>query len=169
MQQRVSVVTLGVTDLARSRAFYQALGWSTTAAPSADVVFFEAGRMILALWGRDQLAEDSCVTDGGGWGGVTLAHNVGASSEVDAVMALTDRCTSHHRPTLADSPTLSASAGQPEMLEHVGDPRLVRAGAGGVGCGENLGARAAYHHAVERAGEHLAVVGGVADRHRVTQ
>ena len=73
MDQRVSLVTLGVTDLARSQAFYEALGWKSGAAPADDVVFFQAGGMIVALWDRDKLAEDSVVQDGGGWGGVTLA------------------------------------------------------------------------------------------------
>ena len=87
MEQRLSVVTLGVSDLARSRAFYEALGWTTGAAPDDDVVFFQSGGMVVALWGRSQLAEDSGVTDSGGWGGVTLAHNVGSPEEVDAVVA----------------------------------------------------------------------------------
>lgn len=87
MEQRVSLVTLGVADLARSRAFYEALGWTTGAAPADDVVFFQAGGMIVALWGREQLAEDSVVEDTGGWGGVTLAHNVRSPADVDAVLA----------------------------------------------------------------------------------
>jgi uncharacterized protein len=86
MEQRISLVTLGVRDLARARAFYEALGWVTGAAPEDDVVFFRSGGMILALWDRDRLAEDSGVEDAGGWGGVTLAHNVRSSEEVDAVM-----------------------------------------------------------------------------------
>src|SRR3954454_22076021 len=86
MDQRVSLITLGVADLARSRAFYEALGWTSGAAPADDVVFFQAGDMIVALWGRDQLAEDSCVSDAGGWGGVTLAMNFGSPEEVDAVI-----------------------------------------------------------------------------------
>ena len=86
MEQRVSLVTLGVDDLGRARAFYEALGWTTNAAPEDDVVFFQAGGMIVALWGRDQLAEDSGMDDSGGWGGVTLAHNVRSPAEVDAVM-----------------------------------------------------------------------------------
>ena len=68
MEQRLSLVTLGVADLARSKAFYEGLGWSSGAAPNDDVVFF-AGGMIVALWGREQLAEDSVVEDTGGWGG----------------------------------------------------------------------------------------------------
>jgi catechol 2,3-dioxygenase-like lactoylglutathione lyase family enzyme len=90
MEQRLSLVTLGVTDLERSRAFYEALGWKTGAEPDDDVVFFQSGGMIVALWGRDQLAEDSGVTDNGGWGGVTLAHNVRSPAEVDAVIAEAD-------------------------------------------------------------------------------
>src|SRR6266566_5935762 len=86
MEQRLSLVTLGVADLARARAFYEALGWSSHAQPGDDVVFFQSGGMIVALWSRERLAEDSGVADGGGWGGVTLAHNVGAPAEVDAVI-----------------------------------------------------------------------------------
>jgi len=86
VEQRVSLVTLGVADLARSRAFYEALGWTTGAEPGDDVVFFQAGGMIVALWDRAQLAEDSGVADAGGWGGVTLAHNVRSPAEVDAVL-----------------------------------------------------------------------------------
>ncbi len=87
MKQRVSLVTLGVRDLARSRGFYEALGWKSRAKPEDDVVFFQAGGMIVALWGRDELAADSGVEDSGGWGGVTLAHNVRSPAEVDAVIA----------------------------------------------------------------------------------
>jgi uncharacterized protein len=86
MEQRVSLVTLGVGDLARARAFYEALGWSSGAAPADDVVFFQAGGMIVALWDRGRLAEDSVVTDGGGWGGVTFAYNTRSPDEVDAVI-----------------------------------------------------------------------------------
>ena len=87
MEQRVSLVTLGVRDLERSRAFYEGLGWTTGAEPGDDVVFFRAGGMVVALWDRAKLAEDSVVADAGGWGGVTLAHNVRSPEEVDAVRA----------------------------------------------------------------------------------
>jgi hypothetical protein len=86
MDQRVSLITLGVADLERARAFYEALGWTTGAEPGADVVFFQAGGMVVALWDRARLAEDSTVEDGGGWGGVTLAYNVRSPAEVDAVI-----------------------------------------------------------------------------------
>jgi catechol 2,3-dioxygenase-like lactoylglutathione lyase family enzyme len=85
MEQRLSVITLGVRNLKRSRAFYEALGWHTRAAPDDDVVFFQAGGMIVALWDRAKLAADSGVEDGGGRGGVTLAHNVRSPAEVDSV------------------------------------------------------------------------------------
>jgi uncharacterized protein len=90
VQQRVSLITLGVRDLARARRFYEGLGWRTRAAPEDDVVFFQAGCMILALWGRDRLAEDTVVSDTGGWGGVTLAYNARSPAEVDAVLAEAD-------------------------------------------------------------------------------
>mgnify|MGYP006335900991 CR=1 FL=1 len=86
MEPRISLVTLGVADVSRARAFYERLGWRGQA-PSPDVVFCQVGGMVLALWGRRELAADSTVTDSGGWGGVTLAHNVRSQSEVDQVMA----------------------------------------------------------------------------------
>ena len=85
MEQRLSLITLGVADTGRARAFYESLGWAGDS-PDGDVVFFQAGGMIFALWGRDKLAEDSAVHDGGGWGGVTLAYNVRSPEEVDAVL-----------------------------------------------------------------------------------
>ncbi len=85
MKQRVNLVTLGIADLRRARRFYEALGWKTNAAPDDDVAFFQAGDMVVALWDRQRLAEDSCVEDSAGWGGVTLAVNVGSSAEVDAI------------------------------------------------------------------------------------
>jgi uncharacterized protein len=86
MRQRVSLITLGVRDLARARAFYEALGWETGAAPEDDVAFFQAGDMVVALWDRARLAEDSAVEDGGGWGGTTLALNFASPAEVDAAI-----------------------------------------------------------------------------------
>jgi predicted lactoylglutathione lyase len=86
VRQRVTLVTLGVRDLTRARRFYEALGWSSGADPGDDVVFFQTGEMVLALWDRAKLAEDSCVEDSPGWGGVTLALNLGSPSEVDAVI-----------------------------------------------------------------------------------
>ncbi len=91
MEQRLSLVTLGVADLSRARRFYEEVGWETGAAPEDDVVFFQTGGMIVALWDRARLADDSVVTDSGGWGGVTLAHNVQSPAEVDAVLAEAER------------------------------------------------------------------------------
>lgn len=86
MEQRVSLFTLGVRDLERSRRFYEALGWRSGAAPADDVVFFQCGGMVVALWDRARLAEDSAVSDAGGWGGVTFAYNTRSPAEVDAVI-----------------------------------------------------------------------------------
>ena len=90
MDQRISLVTLGVRDVRRARAFYEALGWSGET-PDDDVIFFQAGGMVLALWSRAKLAEDSVVDDGGGWGGVTLAYNVASPAEVDEVLLEAER------------------------------------------------------------------------------
>jgi catechol 2,3-dioxygenase-like lactoylglutathione lyase family enzyme len=85
VEQRLSLVTLGVADLDRARHFYEALGWRET--PRAEgVVFFQSGGMVVGLWGREELAADSGVDDTGGWGGITLAHNVASPAEVDAVI-----------------------------------------------------------------------------------
>ena len=86
MEQRISLITLGVADLRRSMDFYAALGWAGRS-PDGDVAFYQAGGMVVGLWDRASLAEDSGVADAGGWGGVTLAHNVRSPAEVDAVLA----------------------------------------------------------------------------------
>lgn len=87
MKQRVSLITLGVADTGRARDFYRALGWEGSS-PDGDVVFYEAGGVVFSLWGRDDLAADSAIADdNGGWGGITLAVNVGSDAEVDAVIA----------------------------------------------------------------------------------
>lgn len=88
MEQRVSLVSLGVDDLERSLAFYRALGWqpSSRSVPG-DIAFFDLSGSVLALWDRARLADDSVVTDTGGWGGITLAHNVRSPSEVDDVLS----------------------------------------------------------------------------------
>ena len=86
MEQRLSLITLGVADAARANAFYEALGWKGQS-PDGDVFFFQTGSMIVALWSREKLAADSAVADAGGWGGVTLAYNTRSPEEVDAVLA----------------------------------------------------------------------------------
>ena len=85
MEQRISLITLGVADLRRAMDFYDALGWEG-GSPDGDVAFYQAGGMVFALWSRAKLAEDSRVPDGGGWGGVTLAYNTRSPEEVDAVL-----------------------------------------------------------------------------------
>jgi len=85
MKQRVSLITLGVRDKQRARTFYETLGWRGVGGSGEDPVFFQAGEMIVALWDRTDLAADSCVQDGGGWGGVTLAHCVASRHDVDTI------------------------------------------------------------------------------------
>jgi uncharacterized protein len=89
MEQRVSLITLGVADVSRARRFYEALGWELGGGvddESDQVAFFQAAGIIVAVWDRAKLAEDSGVTDGGGWGGITIAYNVSSPREVDAVL-----------------------------------------------------------------------------------
>jgi catechol 2,3-dioxygenase-like lactoylglutathione lyase family enzyme len=82
MQPRISLVTLGVNDLARQRSFYEALGFSGAHQPDDEVCFFQAGGMVFGLW-----------TQLGGHGapGIELAHNVGSPDEVQAVLAEAER------------------------------------------------------------------------------
>jgi len=86
VEQRISLVTLGVADVARARTFYERLGWQGQEVE--ETVFFQAGHIALVLWGRDKLADDAGIEDGstGGFGGMTLAHNVRSRSEVDEVL-----------------------------------------------------------------------------------
>jgi catechol 2,3-dioxygenase-like lactoylglutathione lyase family enzyme len=87
MEQRLSLVTLGVADLDRARRFYETLGWRRSN-KEAEVVFFQAGGMVLALWSRDSLAEDARVpAAGSGFRGIALAYNTRSRAEVDAVLA----------------------------------------------------------------------------------
>jgi uncharacterized protein len=88
MEQRLSVVTLGVADLARARRFYeQGLGWER-ANDHDEVGFYQMGGMVLALYGREALAEDAQVPSAGSsFGGVTLAYCTRDRTEVDAVLA----------------------------------------------------------------------------------
>jgi catechol 2,3-dioxygenase-like lactoylglutathione lyase family enzyme len=87
MEQRLSMVTLGVADLDRSLRFYQALGWQR-GNKEAEVVFFQAGGMVVGLWSRASLAEDAHVPpEGSGFAGITVAYNTRTREEVDAVLA----------------------------------------------------------------------------------
>ena len=86
MEPRISLVTLGVIDLSRAAAFYEALGWRASAASTDEVVFFQANGLALAIYGRAALAADSGVPhDRGGFSGIALAHNVRTKAEVDAI------------------------------------------------------------------------------------
>ena len=86
VQQRISLVTLGVADLARARTFYERLGWQGQ--EIEETVFFQAGGLALVLWGRGKLADDAGLEDKStdGFGGIILAHNVRSRSEVDDVL-----------------------------------------------------------------------------------
>ena len=94
MEQRTSLITLGVADLRRAMSFYEALGWRGHS-PDGDVAFFQTGGSVLGLWSRAKLAADSGVEDGGGWGGVTLAYNTRSPEEVDAVIAEAEAAGGH--------------------------------------------------------------------------
>lgn len=86
MKPSISIVTLGVSDYARAKAFYQALGWPL-ALDIEETAFFQANGVVLVLWSRAKLAEDTGVVDDGArWGGITLAHNVASREEVHAVI-----------------------------------------------------------------------------------
>ncbi|MET8040157.1 VOC family protein [Micromonospora sp. NPDC005215] len=91
MEQRISLITLGVSDLARSKAFYEHLGWRGQEVE--ETVFFQAGGLALVLWSRDKLAADAGVPnpDTGGFGGMALAQNVRSRAEVDELMATADK------------------------------------------------------------------------------
>src|SRR5512142_656044 len=82
MEQRISLVTLGVADLARARAFYDALGWSGAKGPGDEVCFCQAGGMVFGLW---------TALGGHGAPGIELAHNVRSPEEVSAVLEEAER------------------------------------------------------------------------------
>ena len=88
MRQTISFITLGVRDLARSRRFYQALGWRESSGSQAAVAFYQVGSVAFALFGRDDLADDATVSpQGSGFPGFTLAHNVATEASVDTTLA----------------------------------------------------------------------------------
>jgi uncharacterized protein len=87
MEQRVSIVTLGVADLERSREFYERLGWRRSMSKSEGIVFFQVGGMALALYPREELAKDANVSsDGDGFSGISLAYNTRNRDEVDTAL-----------------------------------------------------------------------------------
>lgn len=88
MEQRLSLVTLGVRDVAVARAFYKRLGWQESPPSNESVAFFQCGGMIVGLWGRDDLVEDAKVDGpGSGFANISLAQNVRSKAEVDRVLA----------------------------------------------------------------------------------
>ncbi len=92
MDSRVSLITLGVADLDAARTFYERLGWRGQEVQ--ETVFFQAGGLALVLWGADKVALDAGLehhSDGGGFGGIVLAHNVRSQSEVDEVLAAAEQ------------------------------------------------------------------------------
>jgi uncharacterized protein len=86
MEQRLSLITIGVADVARSREFYERLGWRSGAAPGDDVVFFQALGMVVALWSREKLVEDMGLAEPPAPGAIGLAYNVRSAEQVDAVI-----------------------------------------------------------------------------------
>jgi uncharacterized protein len=86
MEQRVTLITLGVADLRRSREFYEQLGWQGQEVE--ETVFFQAGGQAIVLWGRGKVAADAGIDDDGTsrFSGIVLAHNVASRDEVDRVV-----------------------------------------------------------------------------------
>ena len=88
MDQRISIITLGVADIERSRKFYERLGWDPSSASNEAITFFQAGGLILALYPRSELAKDANLPpDGQGFAGFTVSYNARSRAEVDAVLA----------------------------------------------------------------------------------
>ncbi|MES0385213.1 MAG: VOC family protein [Hyphomicrobium sp.] len=88
MEPRISIITLGVKDVARSRTFYEALGFKASTASQESVTFLDGGGVVLGLYGRGPLAEDATVEDSApGFSGVALAHNARSEADVDTVLA----------------------------------------------------------------------------------
>ena len=87
MEPRISLITLGVEDVARARRFYEALGWMASAASQAEVAFFQANGLGLALFGRAALAADAGAEAAAGFSGVTIAQNLRSRRAVDETYA----------------------------------------------------------------------------------
>jgi catechol 2,3-dioxygenase-like lactoylglutathione lyase family enzyme len=88
MEQRISLVTIGVADVTIAKRFYEALGWRGQ--ETDETVFFQAGGQALVLWGRAKLADDAGVADShaaDGFGGIALAYNARSRDEVDEILA----------------------------------------------------------------------------------
>lgn len=84
--QRLSMVTLGVADVARSTSFYESLGWRRSSSSQDEITFFSMQGSVLGVFGRESLADDARVPAvGSGFRGVTIALNCDSRDEVDAV------------------------------------------------------------------------------------
>lgn len=93
MEQRLSLVTLGVASVRASRAFYERMGWTASSAFGGDdVAFFQLGGIVLSVYGRGPLAEDAGLSpEGSGFGGIALAQNVRSKGEVDEILARAEK------------------------------------------------------------------------------
>ena len=107
MEPRISLVTLGVHDLARERAFYEALGWSGAVQPDSDVCFFQASGMVFGLW---------TALGGHGAPGIELAYNVRSPEEVERVISAAERAggTVKRRPAKMEWGGTSGAFADPE-------------------------------------------------------
>jgi hypothetical protein len=104
MEQRLSLVTLGVADMERSLRFYEALGWKR-ANKNAEVVFFQLNGLVLGLWSRSALAEDAKLAPNErGFGGIALAYNARTKSDVDQVLQEAERAGARILKPAVDTP-----------------------------------------------------------------
>lgn len=92
MEPRISLITLGVSDLAKSKSFYEALGFPTTWSPEKGVIFFKTSGTALSLFPFSELLKDMGIGEGEKkFGGITIAHNTREKHEVDEVMELASK------------------------------------------------------------------------------
>lgn len=88
MEPRISLITLGVSDMGRARRFYEALGWRASSASQPEVTFFQLGGMAMSLYGRAELAKDANLLDvKTEFGGIALAQNLSSEEAVDQLLA----------------------------------------------------------------------------------
>jgi predicted lactoylglutathione lyase len=91
MDARLNVITLGVADVEKAKRFYERLGWKASSASQDDVVFFQVGGVVLALYPRKLLAEDATVpSSGSGFRGFTLAQNVDSKEKVSEILKIAE-------------------------------------------------------------------------------
>jgi uncharacterized protein len=97
IRPRITLLTLGVADIARARAFYERLGFTASSAGNADVCFFDANGVVLAVFGHDALAEDATLphAPAPSFRGVSIAWNAGSEAEADRIMAQAEAAGAH--------------------------------------------------------------------------